>query len=353
MKGLEFPVIGTKVKGLKGDFDINSPAGRAKYFKAKARDEIATVKRYMRRKTFIAFLIGKKSSGKGTYTKLFMEIFGEGKIAFVSVGDIIRDIHANWDKFEKSRDYKELQKLYRGYISFDEAVDALHGRSQTKLLPTEFILALLKLNIAKHKGKIVFVDGFLRDVDQVSYALFLRDLVDYRDDPDIFIMIDIAEKIIEERMKYRRICPVCQTSRNLKLLPTSKVSYDEKTREFYLECDNPTCKGAVMVPKEGDEHGLESIRERLDRDDELLKTAFGLHGVPKVLMRNHIPVTDANLFDPYEITPEFSFKKGKKGDIEVVEKPYVVLDDNGTKSHSLMAAPVVISMLKQLSDILR
>ncbi len=353
MKGLEFPVVGTKTKGVKGVFDINSPQGRAKYFRAKSGDEIAYIKRYLKKRTFIAFLIGKKSSGKGTYSKLFTEIFGEDKVAFVSVGDIVRDTHANWDKFVKSKDYKELLKLYRGYISFEEAVETLLGRSQTKLIPTEFILALLKLHISKHKGKSVFVDGFLRDTDQISYALFLRDLVDYRDDPDVFMLIDIPEQVIEERMKYRRVCPICQTSRNLKLLVTSKVGYDEKKKEYYLECDNPMCKGARMVPKEGDEKGLESIRERLDRDEILLKTAFGLHGVPKIVLRNHIPVTDVAKFDKYEITPEFVFERSHNGSIEVIEKPWIVKDDNRVPSHSLMSAPVVVSLLRQLSDILR
>ena len=45
MKGLEFSVTGTKVKGLAKKFDLNSPEGRRKYFEAKAGDEVAKIKK--------------------------------------------------------------------------------------------------------------------------------------------------------------------------------------------------------------------------------------------------------------------------------------------------------------------
>ena len=43
MKGLEFPIIGTKVKGLTKRFDLSGPEGRDKYFKAKVGDEIEKI----------------------------------------------------------------------------------------------------------------------------------------------------------------------------------------------------------------------------------------------------------------------------------------------------------------------
>jgi adenylate kinase family enzyme len=354
MKGLEFPIIGTKVKGLTKKFDLTSPAGRKEYFQAKAGDEITHIKEFLKDGNFMAFLLGKKNSGKGTYSHLFTEIFGEEKVALLSVGDIVRDTHTNWAKFSKSADYEKLRDLYRGYISFDDAVDALMGRSQGKLLPTEFILALLKLKISKLKGKSVFVDGLPREMDQVSYSLYFRDLAGFTEARDLFILIDIPESVIDERIKYRMICPVCQTSRNKKLLVTSKIEYDAKTKEFALICDNPTCKGARMVRKEGDDQGIGPIRDRLNKDEEILRKAFSLHGVPKILLRNHVPVTESkNYFDDYEITPEYvlSFNEKTKK-VEVGEKPWSVKDDNGTESYSLLAAPVVIPLLKQMVEVL-
>lgn len=354
MKGLEFPIIGTKVKGLTTKFDLTSPLSRKKYFRVKVGDEIEHIKRFLDKNTFIAYFLGKKNSGKGTYAKLFAEIFGENKIEHVSVGDLVRDVHKNWDKYSKGPRFKELKRLYRGYISLDAAVDTLLARSTEKLLPTEFILALLKVHIGGLSGKTIFIDGLPRQADQVSYSLFFRDIVNFRDDPDFFILIDIPEAVIDERMKYRAVCPLCHTSRNTRLLITSKIEYDVKTREFYLFCDNPTCKGARMESKEGDHKGLDFIRSRLVKDEEVMRNVFALHGIPKVLLRNHVPVLEAKkYFDDYEITPEYYFKWDKKTrKVKVIEKPWIVLDDNGTSSYSLLAPPVVVSMIKQMVEAL-
>ena len=352
MKALEFPIIGTKKAGVNQKYDLNNPKSRNEYFEAKVGGEIKLLKNYLKDKSFVAFLLGKKNSGKGTYSVLFSEIFGNEHVAHVSVGDIVRDTHENWNTFVKSKDFLELKKLYRGYISFDDAVNALLGRSTKTLLPTEFVLALLKLHISKLGKKAIFIDGLPRENDQVSYSLYFRDLINFRDDPDLFILIDIPETVIDERIKYRVVCPLCHSSRNLKLLPTSKIEYDEKKKEFYLICDNPNCEGARMEAKEGDNLGIGPIKPRLEKDEGILRSVFNLHGVPKILLRNHVPVDEADkYFDKYEITPEYVFKlDGKK--VKVEEKPWSVKDDNGVESYSLLAAPVVVAMLKQLVEIL-
>ncbi len=353
MKGLEFPVVGTKVKSLTKKFDLNSPQGRKVYFEAKAGDEIAKIKKYLDKNTFVAYLIGKKNSGKGTYSQIFAEIFGAEKIALVSIGDIVRNVSADWDNFKKSDKFARLKKLYRGYISFDDACDALTDRSQSKLLPTEFVLALLKLTIEDLKGKTLFIDGLPRGMDQVSYSLYFRDLIGYRDDPDMFILIDIPESVIDERIKYRVVCPNCKNTRNIKLLITNKVEYDKKDKKYHLLCDSPRCKGGFrMEPKEGDELGIGPIRERLNKDEEILKKAFALHGIPKILLRNHVAAAEPEkYFDSYEITPEYSFE-GEGDKIKIVEKPWAVKDDSGIPSVSLLSAPVVVTLLKQLAEIL-
>jgi len=354
MKSLEFPIIGIKVKGLSKNFNLNDPSERKKYFEAKVGDEIAHIDKYLKENSFIAYFLGKKNSGKGTYSKLFCEIFGEERIAHVSVGDMVREVHGNWKEFSKSPKYDELKRLYRGYISFDEAINTLLGRSSETLLPTEFILALLKVYIADLEGKTIFLDGLPREIDQVSYSLYFRDLINYRDDPDVFVLIDIPESVIDERIKYRVVCPKCHTSRSTKLLITSKVGYDTKKKDFYLNCDNPVCSGGRMVGKEGDNLGIEPFRPRLMKDEEILKTAFSLHGIPKILLRNHVSVSEAKkYFDDYELTPEYSFEwDTKRKKVRVIEKPWTVKDDNRVESYSLLAPAVMVSMIKQLVEVL-
>jgi adenylate kinase family enzyme len=355
MKGLEFPVIGTKVKGLTKKFDLNSPIGRKEYFESKVPDEIEVIKKYLESKTFVTFMLGKKNSGKGTYSQIFAEVFGADKVSLISIGDVVRKYSSEWDSFVKTDKYPKLKNIYRGYISFEDAVDTLLGRSQGALLPTEFILALLKLEIEEHKGKTLFIDGLPRDLDQISYSLYFRDLINYRSDPDMFVLIDIPESVIDERIKYRVVCPECKNTRNIKLLVTSRLEYDQKEDKYYLLCDSPRCKGGYrMVPKEGDSLGIGPIRDRLNKDEEILRKAFALHGVPKVLLRNHVLVSEASTyFDDYEITPEYVLKwntKTKK--VDVTEKPWSVKDDNGKECYSLMPAPVVVALLKQMAGIL-
>ncbi len=354
MRGLEFPIIGTKIPHLSKKFDLNSPSGRKQYFNAKAGDEIKYIKEYLKKGSFVAYLLGKKNSGKGTYAKLFTEIFGEDKVVHLSVGDLVREVHGNWARFSKSSAFDELKRIYRGYMSFDDAVSALLGRSTEKLLPTEFILALLKIKIKELGGKSVFLDGLPRESDQVSYSLYFRDLAGYTDAADLFVLIDIPESVIDERIKHRVVCPLCNTSRNKKLLITSKIEYDLESNEFYLVCDNSTCKGARMQPKEGDNLGINPIKGRLMKDEEIIKTVFSLHGIPKILLRNHVPALEAKkYFDDYELTPEYSFKwEGKEKKVKVIEKPWSVKDDNGLESYSLLAPPVIVGMLKQMVEAL-
>jgi hypothetical protein len=169
----------------------------------------------------------------------------------------------------------------------------------------------------------------------------------------MFILIDVPEQVIDERIKHRVICPKCQTPRNIKLLATPFPGYDEEKDEYYLMCDNPECEKAVMGKKEGDELGIETIKGRLENDDQLIRNVFNLHGVPKVYLRNAIPVDlAADFIDDYEITPEFTYEKDEEGKVAIVEKGYTVKDDNGIESYSLLAPPVVVAMVKQIVKIL-
>jgi len=352
----EFPLVKTKKEKIVKSFDLSDPAERKEYFETKAGEEIARLKKFFDKGgTFIAYFLGKKNAGKGTYTKLLMEVFGKDKIAHISVGDIVRDVHADMEDENKKKELIEyLKKNYRGYISPEEGVEALLGRDQKTLLPNEFILALVEREINKIGKKSIFIDGFPRNMDQVSYSLFFKKLIDYRDDPDIFVAIDIPEAVIDERMKYRVVCPICHAPRNLKLLATKKVGFNEEEKEFYLMCDDPECKSARMEAKEGDSLGIESIRDRLEMDDKLINKVFSLHGVSKILLRNAIPVDVANDYvDDYEITPEYYYEFDEQNKtVKTLTRPFTVKDDEGVEVYSLLAPPVVLTLIKQLAKTL-
>jgi adenylate kinase family enzyme len=355
---MEFPFFKTKTKGkIKRKFDLNNFKERKEYFELKAGLEIEKLKKYLEKNTFVAYLLGKKNSGKGTYAKMFAEIIGSEKIIHFSIGDMIRNIDKELkDKKKKKELIEFLEKNYRGWASIKELINLLEKRSTQNLLPTDLILILVKREINKMEKKTFFIDGFPRDLDQVNFSLFFRDLIGYRDDLDIFILIDVPKNVINERIKYRRVCPSCQTSRNFKLLPTSKIEYDLVKKEFHLLCDNPQCDedSPRLLPKEGDEKGIDPIKERLKKDEELMTRAFTLYGVSKVLLRNSLPIEVVKKYvDDYEITPEYVFQWNKiKEKVEIREKPWVILDDKEIKSVSLLAPPVVVSLIKQITRLL-
>ncbi len=353
-----FPVFKTKSETYK-KFDLTDANGRQEYFEYKAGDEIKKLREFLKENTFIAYLLGKKSSGKGTYSKMFAEVVDKEKIAHFSIGDMVRSFDEIVKDPEKKKELVSfLEKNYRGFMPLKDIMKALEERSTKVLLPSELILALAKREIAKLGKKSIFIDGFPRDLDQVSYSLFFRDLIGYRDDPDVFILIDVPTSVIDERVKFRVICPLCNTSRNLKLLTTKNVEYDPSSPAgssgqagmFHLLCDNPNCSGARMVTKEGDELGIEPIRERLNKDETLIKQALTLQGIPKVLLRNAIPTSETkDATDDYEITPEYVYAfNEKENKVETSEKPWQILDDQGVPSNSLMPPPVVVSLIKQL-----
>lgn len=352
---MEFPIFKTKTDESR-KFNLSDPSERKEYFQYKAGKEIEKIKEHIEKgNTFIAYFMGKKNSGKGTYAKMFAEAIGPDKIEHFSVGDMMRDIDEEIKDETKKKELIEfLNKNYRGWLSVDEVMDIVSSRSTKNLLPTDLILTLIKREISKREKKVIFIDGFPRDMDQISYSLFFRDLIDYREDPDLFVLIDVPNNVIDERIKCRRICPDCKTSRSLNLLPTPVVKYHSDKNEFCLVCDNPECDDVEMVGKEGDELGIDPIRERLNKDEELIEKAFKLKGIPKIFLRNAIPVEKADeSVDSYEITPEYRHSWNEaESRVETEEHKWIVQDNQGRDSYSLMAPPVVVSLIHQIVDVL-
>ena len=109
-----------------------------------------------------------------------------------------------------------------------------------------------------------------------------------------------------------------------------------------------------MKPKEGDSFGIGPIKERLKLDAKLIKQTLSLYGIPKILLRNSIPKDTAKQYvDDYEITPQYCHQWDEKTNkVKTVEKPWLIKDDQGIASYSLLAPPVAVSLIKQMAKIL-
>src|SRR3989338_11382103 len=136
MKGISFPVFKTKSEGISQKFSLEDPAERRKYFDAKAGPEIEKLREWLRDNKFVGFLLGPKNSGKGTYTKLFMEAVGSERVAHISVGDVVRSVHKDLAHHGKKSELEGfLKKRYRGFISLKSIWEVIEGRDTKTLLP--------------------------------------------------------------------------------------------------------------------------------------------------------------------------------------------------------------------------
>ena len=75
----------------------------------------------------------------------------------------------------------------------------------------------------------------------------------------------------------------------------------------------------------------------------------------EIFLRNSLPAKDAKKYvDDYEITPEYHYEWDKKEKrVRIIEKPWVVTDNKGVKSVSLLAPPVAVSLIKQIAEALK
>lgn len=332
------------------EYDLSDPAMRKLYFNAKAGDEIQKLQEFLKNNSFIAYFLAPKMAGKGTYTSMLMEVLGEGLIEHISVGDIVRKSHLEFEeKGKKSDVYAYMKENYRGFLDLEKVFEALVCRDTKSVsIPTEFVLSLVKMEIDVLGARTIFLDGFPRKADQISYSLYFRDLINHREDRDFFLLINLPIEIINQRIKSRVICPDCHTSRNINLNPTTKVSCDEGDGCVYLMCDNPSCEEIRMVCKEGDELGVENIKDRIVDDLKLMEQARNMYGIEKIEVYNSLEKEKAlDYVDDYELTKEFCFEREGKCGVKKSTKPFSV-EDNGVEYVSLLPPPAVVQLIKQL-----
>jgi glutaredoxin-related protein len=137
---MDFPIFKTKIEGRGKKFNLTDPKDRKDYFYYKAGSEIEKLKEYVKDNTFIVYLLGKKNSGKGTYSKMLAELLGADKLEHFSVGDMIRAISRDiQDPAKKQELAAYLEKNYRGWTPLDKLIPVIEGRDTKTLMPTELI----------------------------------------------------------------------------------------------------------------------------------------------------------------------------------------------------------------------
>lgn len=344
---IDYSILPEKLNS-KHNFNLIYPEERKLYFNARVGEEITALKEFFEKNTFIGYLLAPKMAGKGTYTTMLREVFGN-IFTNIGVGDLVRNADLEFrENGKESELYSYANKYYRGVLPLDEVMNMLTNRSTSSLLPTELILLLIKREIDKIGRKSIFIDGFPREVDQISYSLYFRDLINYREDPDLFILINLPIEVINARIVNRRMCPICRNSCNLSLSPTPNITYENG--EFVLHCTNPECKNKALEKKEGDDKGISIIEDRIIKDLQLMDMARKMHGITRIELYNALEVSKADKYiNDFEKTYEYSHKF-INGKVESFTDPFIV-QDHGKKYVSMIPAPVVVQFIRELARV--
>ena len=111
-KIMKSPIFKTKIEGLTRKFNLTDHKEREIYFELKVGPEIKKLREYLEKgNTFITYLLGKKNSGKGTYSKMFAEIVSPERVDHFSIGDMIREVDEELKDEERKRSEEHTSEL--------------------------------------------------------------------------------------------------------------------------------------------------------------------------------------------------------------------------------------------------
>lgn len=171
-------------------------------------------------------IIGPPGGGKGTYSDRISEKYG---IPHIATGDIFR---------KEVKEESELGKKIKGYMDSGE------------LVPDDIVINVMEKRLSKPDCEDGFIlDGFPRTLDQAKALAEIMDI-------DLVINLDVAEKVVVNRLSSRRVCKECGEIYNLEFLPPEEEGVcDECGGELYQREDD---KPKVIRTR------LEEYREKAD-----------------------------------------------------------------------------------------
>lgn len=339
------------------DFMPNHPKADPKDVKKLFRDRLGEkfekFVKFSGEKNFVAFFLAKKNAGKGTYAHLLMDLT-DGAIEHISVGDLYRDA-LRLAESEGGRE--ELRKVFNAYYHGTETPETLLNILQAhefkKSLPTHLVLSLLENAMVKKEGKSIIVDGFPRTLDQVEVAMQMKQDFEAKGRPALFVEINCPDSVLMERTAHRRACPNCADPKNVKLLLTDKIEYDDSTGEFHLVCDNPTCGNIRMLKKQGDDKGAQEVVERNRLMVELMSKIRDKAQEHHVAVRNAVPVDEAHSqghdMDDFTTAADLSYDHTAK-QVKRDFTHWKVKDDEGHESYSRWPEAVVVEMIEKMGE---
>ncbi len=333
----------------------NQKYGTKEFYEERVGEHFAKLREHIDDTGFVLFFLAKKSAGKGTYSKILQNIT-DGKIMHLSVGDLVRASEKRaLDPEQREEFVNELREFYKGSDDIDDVVDKFikEASDLSALLPTEMVMALIEKAVKDNQGKALVIDGFPRSLDQVEIAMRMQDDFEKKGLPSAFVELDCPDDVLVQRQLHRVVCPECQTPRNVKVLLTEQIEYDEDSGEYHLICDNKECDNVRMKKKYANvtADDIDKIKAVQDQVKELIHHVREKAAHCHIKVSNHVHVDDAGNHDPDDFTLEASFDWDPESKKVIKNfKPWIIKDDEGREAYSRWPDPVVAELVKALSE---
>ncbi|MCA9390589.1 AAA family ATPase [candidate division WWE3 bacterium] len=302
-------------------------------------------------KPLLLFFIGQKASGKGTRSKLLQKAFPD-HFEQISAGDLARELQQRLSEEDIEKVADELAEHFPENISREEIHEMLEPFVElegSRLKATEVILALIKKALADTPEKSIILDGFPRSPEQVENALELIDHFEQEGYYPLFVNVDTPYEVRDARMRHRRVCPICQNSKNITLWPSTKFDYDPDSGEVFMLCDEENCELVRMVAKDYDDQGAEAMKDRDQITQDLVDHLHEHHPEYTVSIKNAIPEENVDQYEPHDLTEVTNLEwDPEKKEVVVSTEPWVLEDEEGKKYYSGNPETWVVDFIKEL-----
>ena len=294
---------------------------------------------YLQTHRIFIFFLTKKMAGKSTYIQYLMETFPK-KFINLSFGETVRNLQ---EEIRLNKN-KAVRKWSR------ELITDLEKSSVSNLLSLPSVKTIFKnLLVDLPPDKSVLFDGIPRKLNQIPLVIKKSHQLGNQDYRVIFLEIDVANEILDARLESRRICPKCGFTDNILTPVLENISFNNKTKEFYLVC--PKC-GIPLIRKMGDQlsPAIYKRRQEFEKIAKELKKRVCKEQSSKITyirMRTDIPV---NKFqenqESLNLITEYS--KDKKGRISAKKKPQTATWQ-GKPVYSLNAPTATARIIQKLA----
>ncbi|KAK3006350.1 hypothetical protein RJ639_017860 [Escallonia herrerae] len=169
-----------------------------------------------KQETLKIMISGAPASGKGTQCELITKKYG---LVHIAAGDLLRaEIAAGTENGRRAKEYMEIGQL----------------------VPNEIVVMMVKDRLSQpdSEEKGWLLDGYPRSSSQATA------LKEFGFEPDLFILLEVPEEILVERVVGRRLDPVTGKIYHLQYSPPETEEIAARLTQRFDDTEEKACKAA-------------------------------------------------------------------------------------------------------------